>query len=150
MMTIITTQLFQHSWVELGDKLRKENNSRKHIPSLEKMFFWSFNFATNLSLWTLQFYTTRKVGKMWKIFSILWIWKATVIIPNATLHTYRIFKKSSFENFKLTKRICTIQQDFKRHNLMPYPCSHFYFDIKFGNRLYSKEKGKAWPVLFWL
>ena len=24
--------------------------------------------------------------------------------------------------------------------LMPYPCSHFYFDIKFGDRLYSKEK----------
>ena len=23
--------------------------------------------------------------------------------------------------------------------LMPYPCSHFYFDIKFGDRLYSKE-----------
>ena len=28
-------------------------------------------------------------------------------------------------------------------NLMPYPCSHFYFDIKFGNRLYSKEKSLA-------
>ena len=27
---------------------------------------------------------------------------------------------------------------------MPYPCSHFYFDIKFGNRLYSKEKRRAW------
>ena len=26
------------------------------------------------------------------------------------------------------------------HVLMPYPCSHFYFDIKFGDRLYSKEK----------
>ena len=23
---------------------------------------------------------------------------------------------------------------------MPYPCSHFCFDINFGNRLYSKEK----------
>ena len=34
--------------------------------------------------------------------------------------------------------------------LMPYPCSHFYFDIKFGNRLYSKEMGRAWPVLFWI
>ena len=32
--------------------------------------------------------------------------------------------------------------------LMPYPCSHFYFDIKFGDRLYSKEKKRAWPVLF--
>ena len=26
------------------------------------------------------------------------------------------------------------------NSLMPYPCSHFYFDIKFGDRLYSKEK----------
>ena len=33
---------------------------------------------------------------------------------------------------------------------MPYPCSHFYFDIKFGDRLYSKEKRRAWPVLFWI
>ena len=32
--------------------------------------------------------------------------------------------------------------------LMPYPCSHFYFDIKFGDRLYSKEKRRALPVLF--
>ena len=28
---------------------------------------------------------------------------------------------------------------------MPYPCSHLYFDIKFGDRLYSKEKRRAWP-----
>ena len=34
--------------------------------------------------------------------------------------------------------------------LMPYPCSHFYFDIKFGVRLYSKEKKRGWPVLFWI
>ena len=106
------------------------------------MFFWSFNFATNLSLWTL-----RKVGKMWKIFSILWIWKVTVIIPNATLHTYRIFKKSSFENFKLTKRICTIQQDFKRHNLRD---SGFWihtkvsqdFTVSLGKLFYSLDKLK--------
>ena len=31
---------------------------------------------------------------------------------------------------------------------IPYPCSHFYFDIIFGNRLYSKEKRKAWSLLF--
>ena len=33
---------------------------------------------------------------------------------------------------------------------MPYPCSHFYFDIKFGDRLYSKEERRAWPLLFWI
>ena len=32
--------------------------------------------------------------------------------------------------------------------LMPHPCSHFYFDIKFGDRLYSKEKRGNLPVLF--
>ena len=32
--------------------------------------------------------------------------------------------------------------------LMPYLCSHFFFDIKFGDRFYSKEKRRAWPVLF--
>ena len=31
---------------------------------------------------------------------------------------------------------------------MPYPCSHFYVDIKFGNRLYSEEKRRAWPWNF--
>ena len=29
--------------------------------------------------------------------------------------------------------------------LMPYPCSHFYFDIQFGNRLYSEEKRPGSP-----
>ena len=26
--------------------------------------------------------------------------------------------------------------------------SHFYFDVKFGDILYSKEKWRAWPLLF--
>ena len=34
--------------------------------------------------------------------------------------------------------------------LMPYPCSHFYFDIKFGDRLYSKENRLGSPLLFWI
>ena len=33
---------------------------------------------------------------------------------------------------------------------MPYPCSHFYFDINFGNRLYSKENRPGSPLLFWI
>ena len=35
-------------------------------------------------------------------------------------------------------------------SLLPYPCSHFYFDIKFGNRLYSNEKRRTWPLLVWI
>ena len=31
---------------------------------------------------------------------------------------------------------------------MPYPCSHFYIDIKFGDRYYSKEKRPGYPLLF--
>ena len=31
---------------------------------------------------------------------------------------------------------------------MPYPCSNFYFDINFGDRLYSKEKRLVSPLLF--
>ena len=34
------------------------------------------------------------------------------------------------------------------NNYLPYPCRHF--DIKFGNRLYSKEKRRVWPLLFWI
>ena len=26
--------------------------------------------------------------------------------------------------------------------------THFYFGINFGDRLYSKEKSRAWPLLF--
>ena len=36
----------------------------------------------------------------------------------------------------------------KYFSLMPYPCSQFYFDINFGDRLYSKEERRAWPLLF--
>ena len=32
--------------------------------------------------------------------------------------------------------------------LLPGPCSHFYFDINFGNRLYSKEKRPGSSLLF--
>jgi hypothetical protein len=32
--------------------------------------------------------------------------------------------------------------------VMPYPCSHFYFDINFGNKLYPKEKRPGSPLLF--
>ena len=31
---------------------------------------------------------------------------------------------------------------------MPYPCSHFYVDINFGNRVYSKEKRPGSLLLF--
>ena len=36
------------------------------------------------------------------------------------------------------------------YTLLPYSCNHFYFDINFSNRLYSKEKRRAWPLLFWI
>ena len=42
---------------------------------------------------------------------------------------------------------------FRKHSflrLMPYPCSHFYFDINFGNRLYSNEKSPGSPFLVWI
>ena len=29
-------------------------------------------------------------------------------------------------------------------------CCHFYFDIKFGDRLYSKENRPGSPLLFWI
>ena len=40
----------------------------------------------------------------------------------------------------------TLSDYMKNLSPMPYPCSHFYFDIKFGDRLYSKEKRE--PGLF--
>ena len=35
-------------------------------------------------------------------------------------------------------------------SLMPYPCSDFYFDIKFDDRLYPKDKSWASTFLFWI
>ena len=35
-------------------------------------------------------------------------------------------------------------------NRIPYPCSHFYVDINFGDRFYSKEKRRGSPLLFWI
>ena len=34
--------------------------------------------------------------------------------------------------------------------LLPYPCSHFYFDINFGDILYLKEKRPGSPLLIWI
>ena len=39
---------------------------------------------------------------------------------------------------------------WKEEVLLPYPCSHFYFDINFGDRLYLKEKRPGSPLLFWI
>ena len=56
--------------------------------------------------------------------------------------------KGSFNNYVDKMREERIKKYLFLSTLMPYPCSHFYFDIKFGDRLYSKEKRRAWPVLF--
>ena len=48
-----------------------------------------------------------------------------------------------FENFLILVMVVIF-------TLMPYPCSHFYFDINFGDRLYSKEKRTGSPLLFWI
>ena len=43
---------------------------------------------------------------------------------------------------------CEIVGLIKHLILLPGPCSGKTFDINFGNRLYSKEKRRAWPLLF--
>ena len=55
--------------------------------------------------------------------------------------TYHIVCEQKKRNFHLSSTSWT---------LMPYSCSHFYFDIKFSDRLYSKDKRTAWPLLFWI
>ena len=54
---------------------------------------------------------------------------------------------AQYVEFKFRWRICMYGRPVK-NNLMPYPCSHFYFDIKFGDRLYSKENRPGSPFLF--
>ena len=56
------------------------------------------------------------------------------------------------EKFNQTEStICQVsltKADFRPFTHMPYPCSHFYFDIKFGDRFYSKENRPGSPLLF--
>ena len=47
--------------------------------------------------------------------------------------SHNIFKES------MQARISPYRVTNELTTYMPYPCSHFYFDIKFGDRLYSKE-----------
>ena len=67
-------------------------------------------------------------------------------------HRRKLLKVSEFQNqvvlFSFEPK--TEEKKFLISALMPFPCCHFYFDIKFGDRLYSKEKRRAWPVLFWI
>ena len=53
--------------------------------------------------------------------------------------------KIKFVHGKLKKKHIPGGKDCK---LMPCPCSHFNVDIKFGDRLYSKEKRPGSPLLF--
>ena len=46
------------------------------------------------------------------------------------------------KNHQAERKFCS-----KLFTQMPYPCSHFYFDIKFGHRLYSKEKRLSFSLL---
>ena len=62
----------------------------------------------------------------------------------------KIFVDLEYLNFNKNKRIHTLSNPSLCINIMPYPCSHFYFDIKFGDRLYSKENRPGSPLLFWI
>ena len=73
-------------------------------------------------------------------------------------HTFAHFTGSSYKlkannqpkikNLGLALTCIKVVKNCKILTFMPYPCSQFYFDIKFGDRLYSKEKRRAWPLLF--
>ena len=58
----------------------------------------------------------------------------------------KLFNKLYYKIQNMTGNLTGLQKKVTSI-LLPYPCSHFYFDIKFGDRLYSKEKRRAWPVL---
>ena len=72
-------------------------------------------------------------------------------------HKFLLFNKKRIRNIEFESPILSLRDEvakqgkatgYQRCTHMPYPCSHFYFDIKFGDRLYSKEKRRAWPLLF--
>ena len=95
--------------------------------------FWPYDLVICL-IWTSPFTGTRNQD-----------WSDDVSKPK-----FKNFENTDLNFIKfqilLVKRIQHLCGDFV--NIMPYPCCHFYFDIKFGNRLYSKEKIRAWPLLF--
>ena len=70
--------------------------------------------------------------------------KKKFVISNFYLKSHQFGRRRKcLDNF-LSRKIHVRKCD----SLMPYPCSHFYFDINFGNRLYSKENRPGSPLLF--
>ena len=75
------------------------------------------------------------------------------VLQNCSTKLFFFFDLGHFQ-FRQNERIIFLSKNYRSKNtaktesLMPYPCSHFYFDIKFGNRLYSKEKKPSSSLLF--
>ena len=74
-------------------------------------------------------------------------------ISNSELHNFSLHK-IYFETTKSNLFVCIFEKNHNNKiklgnfNQMPYPCSHFYFDINFGDRLYTKENRPGSPLLF--
>ena len=72
---------------------------------------------------------------------------------SSQLLNFQTFYIEVLQNIELVMWLCEnflqpIQEpDSESGFLMPGPCSHFYFDINFGNRLYSKEERPGSPLL---
>ena len=52
------------------------------------------------------------------------------------------------KNLGLALTCIKVVKNCKILTFMPYPCSQFYFDINFGDRLYSNEKRPGSPLVF--
>ena len=78
-------------------------------------------------------------------------------IPQNTSNSFKngtkiqpFWTKGCFHLFQQSPKVPVIYFKGKWLNLLPYPCSHFYFDINFGDRLYSKENRPGSPLPFWI
>ena len=79
----------------------------------------------------------------------IWVWiDKTSSNSSLILNTYH--SGTCVNNNRTEPDLLDIIQLSSNPVLLPYPCSHFFFDIKFGHRLYSKEKRSTLPLLFWI
>ena len=85
----------------------------------------------------------KRVSELW----FLWLGEASTIsdilqsfyIKGIGVDEHHFLKNWSHLDLKLKK-----YAEVAENSLMPYPCSHFYFDIKFGAKIDIKVKVSTW------
>ena len=114
-------------------------------PMESHWYFWGFGSTDRDHCASLAF------NQMWSTHSLFLLLLLQIIKDSSMNFSYRIGILMLIFGFSYIFPCLThIYKNCCLYNLtfMPYPFSHFYIDINFGDRLYSKEKRPDSPLLF--